>query len=125
MKTLTALLLLLTSCLAHASPFEGWTDEEKAWFVASEVSQILDYQTTRNVLYQKPKWKNYYEVNPLLGRHPSQGKLNIAEVATIVGDYYFSDWLSHDNRLLWLRAHTIIELGITAHNLNIGAEIRF
>jgi len=125
MKTLAALLLFFSMSLAHAEPFEGWTDEEKAWFVASEISQILDYQTTRNVLYQQPKWKGYYEVNPLLGRHPSQGKLNIAEVATVIGNYYFSDWLSHDNRLFWLRAHTAFELGITAHNIQIGAEIRF
>lgn len=125
MKTLAALLLFFSMSPVHAEPFEGWTNEEKAWFVASEVSQILDYQTTRNILYQKPSWKGYYEVNPLLGRHPSQGKLNIAEAVTVVGNYYLSDWLGHDNRLLWLRAHTAVELDFAAHNIRIGAEVRF
>jgi len=118
MKKLVWCLVLLCAS-AQAAPFDGWTDEEKAWFAASEVSQLLDYQTTRNMLYQKPAWKNYYETNPLLGRHPSQGKLNLAEAATVIGNYYFSDWLSHDSRLLWLKAHTAVELGVTAHNIRI------
>ena len=124
-KGIVFLALFFWACFARAELFSGWTEEEKSWFALSEISQILDYQTTRNVLYQQPKSKGYYEINPLLSRHPNQGKLNIAEVVTVVGDYYLSNWLSHDNRLLWLQVHTGVELMIVGHNLSIGARIQF
>ena len=118
------LLCLLLIGSAHAEPFEGWTDEEKTWFAASEITQVIDYQTTRNMLYQQSR-RGFYETNPLLGRHPSKGKMNIAEIVTLVCDYYLSDYLSHDNRLLWLKVHTGLELLVIGHNISIGAEIKF
>ena len=36
------LLCLLMIGSAHAEPFDGWTDEEKIWFAASEAVQIID-----------------------------------------------------------------------------------
>lgn len=118
------LLCLLMIGSAHAEPFEDWTNEEKAWFAASEITQAIDYQTTRNMLYQQSR-KGFYETNPLLGHHPSKSKMNLSEVATLVGNYYLSDYLGHDNRLLWLKVHTSLELLVIGHNLSIGAELKF
>jgi len=119
------LLCLLFIGSAQAEPFDGWTDEEKTWFVASEVAQVIDYQTTRNFLYQQPASKGYYEANPIIGPHPSPNRLAAFEVGTLIGSYFFADWLDHDKRLNWLKWHTTIEFIVIGHNLSIGAEIKF
>ena len=109
---------------AHAEPFDGWTDEEKIWFAASEAVQIIDYQTTRDMLFVQ-KSKDYYEQNLLVGRHPSPNKLMAFEIGTLVGNYFFTDWLDHDMRLNWLKMHVGIELVVIRHNLLIGARLNF
>ena len=124
MKYLWALVLMLAMSQAQAEMFEGWTDEEKAWFAASELVQVVDYQTTRNLLYtQKPK--GYYEMNPIVGHNPSPSRLMAFEIGTLVGNYFFTDWLDHDNRMFWLKWHTTIELIVIQHNISIGARISF
>jgi len=60
-------LLVFTSC---ASP-RAWTKSEKlaaGWFVTGH---FADYYTTESLL-NDPR---YYEKNPILGEHPSDGKL--------------------------------------------------
>ena len=118
------LLCLLFIGSAQAEPFDGWTDEEKTWFVASEVAQVMDYQTTRDMLFVQ-KSKDYYEQNLLVGRHPSPNKLMAFEIGTLVGNYFFTDWLDHDMRLNWLKMHVGIELVVIRHNLLIGARLNF
>jgi len=124
MKTLLALLLFFSIGLVQAAPFEGWTDEEKAWFAASELVQVVDYQTTRNILYNQSN-RDYYEVNPIVGHHPSPNRLMAFEIGTLVGNYFFTDWLEHDNRITWLKWHTTIEMIVIQHNVSIGARISF
>jgi hypothetical protein len=118
-------LLLLACQSSHSEPFESWTTEEKSWFAASTVAQIVDYQTTRNFLYQQPASKGYYEANPIIGPHPSPNRLAAFEIGTLIGSYLLADWLPHDYRLLYLQAHTIVEIAVVGHNLSVGARIQF
>jgi len=124
MKYLIAVILAMLSLTAHADPFEGWTKEEKEWFALSEAVQIIDYQTTRDLLYAQ-KEKGYYELNPIVGRNPSPSKLMAFEVGTLIGNYFFTDWLDHDSRMTWLKWHVGIELIVIQHNISIGARIQF
>jgi hypothetical protein len=122
MKSIICVFLLFVSLSIKAEPFEGWTKEEKSWFAAAEVFHVTDYLTTRNLLYSQT---GYYEVNPLLGPNPSPDRLNIWFAGWLVGNYFISDALSHEHRLLWLKIYTAIEVGATANNLYIGGRITF
>ena len=122
MKSIICVFLLFVSLSIKAEPFEGWTKEEKSWFAAAEVFHVTDYLTTRNMLYAQ---QGYYETNPILGAHPSPDRLNIWFAGWLVGNYFISDALSHEHRLLWLKIYTAIEVGATANNLYVGARITF
>ena len=122
MKSIICVFLLFVSLSIKAEPFEGWTKEEKSWFAAAEVFHVTDYLTTRNLLYSQT---GYYEANPLLGPNPSPDRLNIWFAGWLVGNYFISDALSHEHRLLWLKIYTAIEVGATANNLYISGRITF
>ena len=122
MKRLLILAILFWAQTLHAEPFEGWTKEEKSWFAAAEVFHVTDYLTTRNMLYAQ---QGYYEANPLLGPNPSPDRLNLWFAGWLIGNYFISDALSHEHRLLWLKIYTAIEVGATANNLYVGARITF
>jgi hypothetical protein len=124
MKKFLLVVLLLWSGLANAEIFENWTTEEKEWFALSTIVQSIDYGTTRDMLYKQAD-RGYYELNPLIGPHPSPGRLAAFQVGAIVGNYFLSDWLGHENRLFWLKTHVAVELVIIGHNLSIGARLGF
>ena len=122
MRLIICAILLFFSVSVPAEPFEGWTTEEKSWFAAAEVFHVTDYLTTRNMLYAQ---QGYYETNPILGAHPSPDRLNLWFAGWLIGNYFISDALSHEHRLLWLKIYTAIEVGATANNLYIGARLTF
>ena len=124
MKYLLAVILTLLSLTAYADPFDGWTKEEKEWFALSQIVQIVDYQTTRDLLYTQ-KEKGFYELNPIVGANPSPNRLMAFEIGTLVGNYFLTDWLDHDTRLTWLKWHVGVELIVIQHNISIGARIQF
>jgi hypothetical protein len=123
-KVLVIVALLMCACLAKAEPFEGWTREEKEWFALGTVLQIVDYQTTRDLLYRQ-RDRGFYEMNPFIGPHPSPERLMAFEIGTLIGNYFLTDWLSHENRMTWLKIHVGVEFLAISNNISIGAKISF
>lgn len=124
---MTRLLIAVTmfvSTAANAQLFEGWTTKEKVLFAVSEIAQVADYQTTRDLLYGYPKG-TYYERNIFLGPHPSRAKLNLFQAASMAGNYFIADRLNHEDREKWLTSVILIEVLATRHNIQIGARINF
>ena len=119
MKKLFVMICALLALSAHAE----WTGEEKSWLVADEILLLTDYKTTKSILYNNPD--HHFETNIILGRHPTEGKLNIYMGTVMIGSYFLADYLDHDNRLLFLKVATGVELFATGHNLYIGGKISF
>ena len=107
---------------SHAEPFEGWTDKEKILFGTASLALIADYKSTASVLYPD---QGYRELNPILGPHPSRAKLSAYFITYLIGNYFIADYLGHANRERWLLTLTIVETAAAAHNVSIGATIRF
>lgn len=115
-------MLLMWSLCLHAEPFSGWTDTEKLVYGTASLAMLADYKSTASVLYPS---QGYKEMNPFLGEQPSRGKLNLWFVGWAVGHYFIANNLSHENRTQYLLTITVVHGAAAAHNVSIGATIRF
>ena len=122
MKYLLAILLMISSVCSYAEPFEGWTDKEKLVYGTASLAMLADYKSTASVLYPN---QGYREMNPFLGEQPSKDKLTLWFIGWAVGHYFIANSMSHENRTQYLLTVTIIHSAAAAHNVSIGATIRF
>ena len=100
-------ILLITGC-ANVRP---WTKQEKALLVASCLASVADVYTTMEVLDN-----GGYELNPLVGKHPSDGKL----ITYMVTSQTLFTLLAHylpDYRSLLLGSKAFVNAGCAMHNL--------
>ena len=85
MKNLTIIIsiLILTGC--------SWSMQDRALLVASIGASYADYRTTTRILDE-----GGYEMNPLIGKHPSDGELAVwmisSEVLVILLAHYYPKW---------------------------------
>ena len=122
MKYLIAILLFVLSHGASAEPFGGWTNKEKLLYGTTTLAMLADYKSTASVLYSN---QGYREMNPFLGEQPSRDKLTAWFVGWAIGHYFIANSMSHEQRTAYLLTITIIETAAAAHNVSIGATIRF
>ena len=122
MRYALVIVLLLCSLHSDAEPFENWTPTEKALFVSAELALLADYKTTSSVLYPS---RGYKELNPFIGEQPGQDRLTAWFVGWMIGHYFIADYLGHKDRVNWLLTLTIVESAAAAHNISIGATIKF
>ena len=107
---------------SYAEPFSGWSDKEKILYGTASAAMIADYKSTSSVLYPN---RGYRELNPFLGEQPSKDKLTLWFVGWMIGHYFIANSLDHEQRSNYLLTITIIESAAAAHNVSIGATIRF
>ena len=122
MKRILAIILMLFSLSAKAEPFANWTDKEKLLYGTASLAMLADYKSTSSVLYPN---QGYREMNPFLGEQPSKDKLTAWFVGWMIGHYFIANSMDHENRSKYLLTITIIESAAAAHNVSIGATIRF
>ena len=112
-------ILLFLPCLANA---ESWDTTDKILGTTALAVMVIDWGQTRYIA-QHPGV--YYERNPLLGRHPSVQGVDLYFASMIVGSALFANYLSSENRKLFLGTVTAIGISVTAHNRSIGIKIAF
>jgi hypothetical protein len=82
---------------------------------------LLDYSQTRDI-------KNHagmYEINHILGQHPSDAKIRNYFLAVGVGHYLVTKALPNEYRPYWQWGWIGIELLTIAHNRQIGLQFKF
>lgn len=108
-KYIILILLLLTSC-AHNKDL-GWSNIDKTLLATSVLATAADAYTTINML-ENP---NNYEVNPLMGKHPSNSQviitMAITEILFIIVVHYFKDY-----RKFILGSKIVVNTGCALHN---------
>ncbi len=115
-------MLLFFSSTVNAG-WQDWTDEQKRWYVASNVLLLADWSTTRDMTRRYDE--GYREINPILGSRPSTDKLDLYFVTYLIGHYFLTDYLQDRNREIYLYTITAVEGAAVANNLNIGLRLRF
>lgn len=119
-----ALVLLMA-----AFPFvcrAQWSDEDKALGIAALSATALDLAQTRWLVKECPKRpSSCHEENPLLGKHPSIGRVDAHFTAALLGTYLIADALPADQRTLFLYSIAGVELVVVGRNKYLGYGMRF
>ena len=92
------------------------------WILALQLlTTAADWNQTRQIAANPG---HYYELNPILGQHPSAAAVNrhfaIYEGVVLAGAYAFP---SYRNNILGISA--TVEAGFVAHNYSIGLKVNF
>ena len=116
---LIVMLVLITS---NAFAFDKWSKVDYSLAAAALTVDTIDWLQTRYIADHPNK---FYELNPIIGRHPSTEKVNTYFISTILIGAGIAYVLPSKWRKVWLGSCTAIELGVTAHNFDVGIGLRF
>jgi len=118
-RSLAALMLIMSSTQLIATTWDK-NDSQRQWMYLTAHS--LDWLQTRYIANHSDA---YYETNPLLGREPSQGKVDA---------YFFTtgllhSWIAYNLRpryRKWFQYSTLVmETGYVGHNVSLGIGFDF
>jgi hypothetical protein len=115
----TTLLLISTATLADN---RAWTTEEKAWLGTAVAFTVTDWATTRDL--SRRYNEGYHENNPILGKHPSTGRVDLYFVTAGLIGYTVADNLDQ-SRTTFLQMWTGVSIFYTNRNLNLGLKMKF
>jgi hypothetical protein len=121
MKKILGIVLLVLCLNAHADSSE-WSTEEKAWGAAAGVLLASDWATTRNMTHRYNE--DYYETNPLLGRHPTANRVNLYFLTVTPAIFLAADYFGNYRKEI-LQATSVLELIMVGNNLRIGLHFQF
>lgn len=118
MKTIIALVLVLSFARAHAG---DWTSTDSALLGTAITGLAADWAQTRYIATEH----GYHETNPLLGSHPSVGRVNTYFAGSIAGTVGLALWMPRKPRTLFLGSMVALEIGLVIHNHSIGIQARY
>jgi hypothetical protein len=118
MKTTIAIFLILFSISAAA---DEWTEADTQRQIIFTALSIVDAQYTKDIKTRP----DLEEKNPILGRHPSNGRINAYFSAVIIGHAVISYALPADLRSKWQQAGILIEIAADVNNFNMGLSVGF
>lgn len=99
-----------------------WTKADTLWQVSYSLLHSADWAQTRYVARHPQK---FYEANPILGKHPSIGKVNLYFGATLVGHAAISYILPKPYRRYWQIFWMGVEVGCVTYNFSGGVKFDF
>jgi len=112
-------ILLLVACPAHA---DEWTKEDTYREAAYLALHVADWGQTLEVANHPDE---YHETNPVLGSHPSRGRVNAYFIATGILHPVVSYVLPRPYRELWQYGTIGIEIICVGNNAAIGVGFGF
>ena len=115
-----ALALLAPLGTAHAS--DQWTTEERSAFAVSSVLLVADWAQTRQIAR---KADLFSEANPVLGAHPSMGRVNAYFATALLLNYAIGNSLGTGWRKAWFLGIQSVEASVVQRNLSIGLKLSF
>ena len=99
-----------------------WTAEHKTLAVTTGALLAADWLQTRQIAKNPDK---FHEYNPILGEHPSQGKVNLYFLAAAGGLLLLADFLPADYRTGLMYGIVVVQAAAVANNLHEGISIRW
>ena len=108
--------LLFQSCCTVN--IDRWEKQDTVLQATYTALHILDWAQTREI----ERNQAYHELNPILGRHPSEGRINTYFASTLLGHTLVSVLLPKPYRTWWQCVTIGIEAGVTGSNYIIGVQ---
>lgn len=129
-KVILVIAFLLLFC-GSSQAFDEWTTEDTLWQAAVVALEIVDWGQTRYIARNPDDW---YEMNPLLGRHPSTDQVDAyfaggilikAAVAYMLPTKYKIFGYEMNPRRLWQMANIGGSGACVAWNFSAGIRMEF
>lgn len=114
------LTLMLTSCTVQA--VEDWTPLNTQLEIAHLITHVIDFGQTKEIAKNPDK---YYEINPLLGKHPNVESVKTYFAFTAIIHPIIAAHLSPRNRLIYQIGTLALSFAAASHNRAIGISINF
>lgn len=116
-----ALLFMLACSGAHADSWGEWSTLDRRLFVATVAMTAVDYRQTWASV---PGSTRFVEANPMLGEHPSRGRIATAFALNVAAITFLSFELPK-YRTIILGAKLTTESIAVIHNHMIGLRMNF
>jgi 6-phosphofructokinase len=104
--------------IAQAEP--TWTWSDTAWEAAFAAAVIVDVRQTSTALAT-----GRVELNPVMGRRPSDGRLAAAAAIAVGAHALISTALPPEHRRWWQAVSLAAEGTAVGHNFAVGARLTF
>jgi len=101
---------------------EAWSKADLGREIAFGTLLAVDWSQTREIAAHP---ELYSEHNPILGEHPSSGRVDIYMIAAGALHFAIANWLPGDWRAAWQWGGIVIELGAVRNNYLIGIRAPF
>lgn len=100
---------------------EPFTKTDTVLQTISQASLVIDWGQTLDI--KNHEWM--YERNPILGKHPSDSKINAYFVGAIIGNQLMAQYLEGNNRRIWQVAIIAIQTITITENHQLGLSVNF
>ena len=117
-----SLLILLSGCATfdeYNRP-DPWTKDQILLQGVSTTLNIIDWGQTLDIADNHDK---YYEINPIIGKHPSRGRVNTYFTLATLIKIGITHILPSKWRKWWLGANIMISGYLVNHNYQIGLRM--
>jgi hypothetical protein len=102
--------------------FAPFSDDDKTRQKVILATQFIDMLQTRDIANNPDK---YFEKNPILGEHPSEGDVAKYFVASMLGNYLLSKALPPKLRPYFQNLSIGTQAGMITNNANLGIGLGF
>ena len=118
-----ALLIVLVGIVSNKSHAgDSWDKTDKVLATGAVGLLIVDWGQTRYIAKNPEK---HSEMNPILGDHPSVGRVDAYFALATLGTIALAEILPRDYRKLFLSGVIGLELGVVARNHHLGIRVAF
>lgn len=121
-RTIAATALSLITFLPTARAADPWSADDKQRLAIYMTLLTIDYGQTRYIAAHPDE---FYETNPLLGRHPTKDEVDRYFVASALVHTAVAHFLPADNRQLFQRFFIGYQAAFVGHNYSIGIKVDF
>lgn len=109
--------------LSSAFKDQSWSNDDIKRQLTYGLLHGADWAQTRTIAKNPTQ---YHETNPLLGEHPSVGRVNNYFLTTLLGHALIANYLSPEYRKLFQNATIGLEAGVAGRNkFNVGIGMTF
>jgi len=124
MKKIITTMLLFVSCHAFADEWHTQDTILEATYLALHITDWAQTRYASRQTYQNGN-PHYDEANPIIGTHPSYGKINAYFIVTGIGHVWLSSIMPERARSMFQYVTIGVELDSTIHNVQIGIHAKF
>ena len=113
--------ILLFLCMGFSVPVAAeWTAKQKDLELSYQILHFVDWQQTRYIARHP---EDYYEINPILGKHPDKQTVDIYFAASALAHIGISALLPDEFRDYWQMVTLGVKATLVGWNFSIGIRM--